>query len=1507
MSLPFHPLVADWFTRHIGQPTDIQSRAWPRIAAGEHVLAVAPTGSGKTLTAFLSALDALATGRWPTGQVSVVYVSPLKALGSDVRANLLRPLAGLRQAFAAAGEPFPTLRAEIRSGDTPSQARRRMLRQPPEILITTPESLNLLLSSKGGRGLLAPVRLVILDEIHAVAGSKRGVFLLSAVERLALLAGEFQRVALSATVSPLATVAAMVGGLRPVGDAADGELTPRPVGDAADGKLTPHPVGDAADGELTPRPVAVVVSPAEKRMDLRVEYASWEERETPGASFLALVAARVRQRIAANRTTLVFVNSRKLCEKLARLINAEADELLAHAHHGSLAKELRQAVEARLKAGELRAVVATNSLELGIDIGSVDEVLLIECPPTVSAAVQRIGRSGHGVGEVSRAVFLPTSEKDLLEAAVMAKAAAGRDIEPLRPVTAPLDVLAQVLVAMLGVETWDVDALFTAVRRAWPYHELTRTAYDLTLGMLTGRYAATRLRELSPLIAIDAIDGTATARAGALLRLYASGGVIADRGYYALRRQDVGTRLGELDEVFVWEARLGQVFAFGAQNWRIERITDADVFVAPAPAGAVPAPFWLGDARSRDRHFSTRLGEFLEEADARLNDPAFARELETDCFLDPAAAAALLGYLTRQKEATGASLPHARHLLIEVTDTGPGGTPGNQIILHAPLGLAVTAPLALALETALETLTGHPVPVFAGNDCVAVTLPGDIDPLAVLTAVPARTVGTLLRERLEGSGAFGAAFREAAGRALLLPRDGFGKRQPLWITRLRARKLLAAVAGYGDFPIVLEAWRTCLVDLFDPAGLTAFLAEAQSGAMAVTVAKTRVQSPFAADLVWRHITEYMYLTDAGTAAGPTGARPDLVAEVARSPACPAVPASVVAAFEARRQRLHPGYAPGSPAEVLEYVKERICLPQTEWQAILAAVARDHGTPPETIETALAAKLARIAGPADRAGLVLALERGSAVAEAFYGDAALVRPWVATARLPRRRPGPDADREAAREGLFAQWLSFYGPRSQESLAGLLGLSPAILQAMLEDLRAAGNVVAGELVTGQPEMRWCDAANFETLLRLARAARRPALVALPAEKLPYFLAQWQGLARPATDATGLAERLERLSCLPLPAGAWETEVLPARCQGYEPALLDAAMETAGFGWFGAGEKKVLFARPDDLDLAGFAPKSPDENLFPDMRASYDFSALLEMTGLSPTALSERLWQAVWKGQAACTALAVLRRGVATDFTAEAAYGETARERGAGRRTFRRTAPGRYAASLPLAGVWRAVRVPPVSDDPLAVAELAMDRARLLLARYGVVCRDMLARETAALGWTGVFRALRRMELSGEVVSGEFFAGLSGPQFADARAVRLLAAGLVGQESWWLAGRDPAALWSGAGEPGGLPWPRRAAGTWVSFLGARPVGVFEAGGGRMTLALAPDDAGLPASLAPLSHLLSRRSAPLARLAVSSINGQPAGDSPYVAVLRVLFEVVREQRGLTLYRGRAAAPQPS
>jgi ATP-dependent Lhr-like helicase len=673
--------------------------------------------------------------------------------------------------------------------------------------------------------------------------------------------------------------------------------------------------------------------------------------------------------------------------------------------------------------------------------------------------------------------------------------------------------------------------------------------------------------------------------------------------------------------------------------------------------------------------------------------------------------------------------------------------------------------------------------------------------------------------------------------------------------------------------------------------------------VAVTVVRTRVQSPFAVDLIWRHITEYMYLTDAGTAAGPTGARAYLVAEVAKSATRPCVPEAVVRDFEAKRQRLAPGYAPGSPAEVLELLKERVVVTAAEWTALLAAVERDHGLAPEAIETALAPRLARIEAPAGASPLVAALERAGLVSLAFWGDAALARPWLEGTRAPRAARAVREEIAATRQALFVEWFSFFGPLSLADMAGRLGLPSTALERAGEELERAGKWLAGELVAGRTGPLWCDAASFEILLRLARAARRPHIPALPADRVPYFLATWQGLVGPARDADGLAERLELLSCLPLPAGLWERDILPARCQDYDPAWLEAALAETGLAWFGAGSKRVLFARPEDLDLAGFVPHDGASALFPDARARYDFSALLEVTGLPPSDLAQALWRAAWKGEAACDAVSVLRRGVATDFTPEPAFYAGARQgRRPGHRGPRPTRPDRFAASLPTAGNWYRPRVPPLPADALAREELAVDRARLLLVRYGVVCRDLLGREASVLGWGEVFRALRRLELAGEVVAGEFFAGLSGPQFASPRAVRLLAGGLAGREPWWCAVLDPAWGTGFVATGTGLVPPRRVEGAHAAFAGARPVLVSEAGGARLTIVPGPDDAGLPTALAPLRHLLGRRGAAARRLTVTAINGAPAGDSAYLPVLREFFEVIRERKGLTLYPGRSS-----
>lgn len=593
---PFHPVIRTWFAARMGTPTEAQRLAWPAVAAGEHVLLAAPTGSGKTLAAFLWALDRLLTGAWSGEATRVLYVSPLRALGTDVRRNLLQPLAELRERFEAAGLDPPQVRVLTRSGDTPVEERRRMTRRPPEVLITTPESLNILLTSQSGRAGLAGVRCVILDEVHAVVETKRGVHLITAVERLVRLAGEVQRLALSATVRPLDEVARWVGGAAPAGE----------------DPLAPP----------LPRPVRVLASSERKRYELSVSFpaAALDDADESTPEHWPLLVAEVLSRVRANRSTLVFANSRRLVEKLSRFLNDAADGELVYSHHGSLAREIRGVVEKRLKAGALRGIVATSSLELGIDIGTLDEVVLVQTPFSLASAAQRIGRAGHTVGGVARARFVPLFARDLLDAAVIADAVLEGEIEPLRPLTGALDVLAQVVVSATASESWDVDELFALVRRCYPYRNLPRRQFDLVLEMLSGRYATSRIRELDPVISVDRVAGGVRGRPGAARRVYSSGGTIPDRGAFRLRLADTRALVGELDEEFVWERSVGDSFCFGVRTYRIAQITDADVLVRPATGPAGLAPFWRADERDRPFERAERVGRFLEAIEPRLGD-----------------------------------------------------------------------------------------------------------------------------------------------------------------------------------------------------------------------------------------------------------------------------------------------------------------------------------------------------------------------------------------------------------------------------------------------------------------------------------------------------------------------------------------------------------------------------------------------------------------------------------------------------------------------------------------------------------------------------------------------------------------------------------------------------------------------------------------------------------------------------------------------------------------------
>ncbi|WP_246298924.1 DEAD/DEAH box helicase [Desulfolutivibrio sulfodismutans] len=1085
----FDPLVAAWFRERLGTPTAVQAEAWERVARGEHVLVAAETGSGKTLAAFLHVINSLLTGGMPTGGLRALYVSPLKALGADVRENLAGPLAELRRRFQAAGRAVPEVRVMTRSGDTPQSQRRTMARRPPEILVTTPESLHLLLTSLGGRAMLGGVRLVILDEIHAVAGNRRGTLVSLGVERLAFLCGEFQRVALSATARPEEVLARFVGGYRLTGDA--GHLA--------------H----------TPRPVSVVRGTPVKPLTVTVRVPERTGERTPG-DFYEPYAAAWREMLFANRTTAYFIDSRRLCEKVARLINAEADPPLVYPHHGSLSREVRRAVEKRLKAGTLRGVVATGSLELGIDVGDLDAVALIQTPPCISAAVQRVGRSGHRVGATRQGVFFPLSDLETALAGVMARAVAAGDIEDISVVMRPLDVLAQVILSMTAHEAVSVDRLFEQVRCAAPYHDLPRRQFDLVLSMLAGRYGESRPRELAARVFHDRVAGTVRARPGAALAIYASGGVIPDRGTFTARVAGEGPSRGvvaELDEEFVFEARLGQAFAAGGQGWRIERITPAEVLVSPAPAASAAPPFWHGDQRGWDAHFASRVGEFFQWAEERLgrgagaDDPDFLADLARDYHLEPHAARVLAGALAAQRKATRAPLPHPAHIVVEHTATGPGGVPGRQTILHMPLGLRVNRTMALVLEAAYADRLGQEVRSHAANEGVALVCPdasGDMDAQRLFSLVSPADVEGLLRRRLEGSQEFGAAFREAAWRSLVLGRSKIGRRMPLWITRLASQKLFAAVRDLADFPLVIEAWRTCLTERFDVPGLVRVLAGLQSGGVAWTETRTVLQSPLARDMVWRVVAGFMYAGDQSGSPAATGVSPDLVAEAAVDAALrPQATAEAVARLGELVRRTAPGHSPGSGEELLQHAVERLAIPLGEWQALLQAMSRDHGLSPGDLERQLSDRLVRIplSGGEPRAGmLVVAVENLPRLRAARILDGPPAAPVLPSApdadetpdladlpELSELDDAPNAEDTAIE--VLAEWLRFYGPVDPDFASRTLGLAPGRGQAMLSALVRDGSLVVGRLVSGGGSGDVCDTANFERLLRLGRSLAAP----------------------------------------------------------------------------------------------------------------------------------------------------------------------------------------------------------------------------------------------------------------------------------------------------------------------------------------------------------------------------------------------------------------------------------
>ncbi len=1460
----FHPLIQSWFSEKVGTPTDVQEKAWPEIAKGRHVLVTAPTGCGKTLAAFLWSINQLVSGAWTPGKVRVLYISPLKALNNDVQRNLLKPLAELREYFVGAGSPFPEIIVMTRSGDTPGEERRRMIRRPPEILITTPESLNLLLTSRSGRSMLTGIVTVILDEIHAVVGTKRGTHLITAVDRLVPLCGEFQRIALSATVNPAERVAGFVGGFTKI--------------------------GKGKDSYFEKRPIKIIQSRQAKAYELVVSFPPDAREKMVDDSWWPALIDAFKKIINEHRSTLLFANSRRTTEKVTRLINEAEESELAYAHHGSLSREIRLAVEQKLKNGELKAIVATNSLELGIDIGSLDRVIMIQTPRSVSSALQRIGRSGHSVGEKSRGMLFPTHGRDFLEAAVMARAILDQDIEEIHPIEAPLDILAQIILSMCSMEKWDIDELYAFLQTSYPYRNLLRKHFDLLLEMLSGKYADSRLRELKARVSLDKVDNTIQAHGEVPYLIYMSGGTIPERGYFDLRLQDTRAKIGELDEEFVWERSVGETFTLGTQLWRIEKITHNDVEVVPIRSTTGIFPFWKAEQQDRDFHFSERIGLFLEHADGVLDSPDFRKELLDRYAMEEAAADELIGFLKLQKEAIGTSLPHRHHLLIEHVEEPGGRGDFKQVILHTFWGGKVNRPFALALAQAWEEKKRAPLQFIENDDAILLMLPREFEVHDLFSFLTPENVETFLRKRLEQTGFFGARFRENAERALLLPKSGFKRRMPLWVIRLRSKELLAAVHSYEDFPILLETWRTCLEDEFDLQHVKTMIEELQTGMVRVSETVTRAASPFAGNLVWKQTNKYMYEDDTPILAKESALRPDLIRELLFSSHLrPKIPSEPIRILDSKLKRTAQGYPPASAVELLDWIKERLLVPEPEWKELAFAIRRDLEQDAREWLASQTRKLFWVSWPGVRHPLLCALETLPKVVVAFrlHTEVLSIQPVKGDEKaetVKRRvlsflREVPESARASEEYDLtsfLSEWLSFYGPVEKENLVPLLGITAERVDEAIEPLIETQDLVMDRFGEESSSLEICDSRNLEILLRMTRRYRQPTFEPLPLSQLPLYLAAWQGIILKGESVEDLKERLEQLFGLPAPISAWEEYLLPCRMQAYQSEWLDRLMNESDLIWFGCGQKRISLAFRQDLEL--FHPASGAEHdgelnhLIPDRRGRYSFLDITEFSHMDTVRATELLWKEAWKGNVTSDSFRTIRKGAMTGFSAQTFSDET-------RLTSRRSGFSRWKVSRPLEGNWLRIDPLPQERELLSDEELVKDRIRQLLKRFGVLFRDLLANELPPFQWRAVFRSLRLMELSGEVLSGYFFEGLSGPQFISHEAFRMLQEPLPQDPVFWINAADPASL-CGLGISA-LALPPRIPSNYLVYHGSRLVMISKRQGKSLEIMVPLDDPHLVDYFGLFKDLLTRDFKPMQKITVETINGEPAVKSPYAKAL--------------------------
>jgi ATP-dependent Lhr-like helicase len=1472
----FGPAAAAWFAEQFGLPTPVQALGWPRIAAGEHALLCAPTGSGKTLAAFFACIDALTRRADAAPGVRVLYVSPLKALVYDIERNLRAPLEGIRRSAETLGLPLRIPRVAVRTGDTPASDRRRQLRDPAEILVTTPESLYLILGS-AQRETLAGALTVIVDEIHALAPSKRGAHLALSLERVAALCREDpQRIGLSATARPLGEVARFLAGDRDVAivDASrppDLELEIRvPVPDMT------HPTE-----ALRRKP------PGEARSEAQPS----EVGET--GLWNAIVPELVEQ-IRSVPSAIVFTNSRGLCERLCQRINEQAGEELARAHHGSLAHDERRAIEEALKRGSLRAIVATSSLELGVDMDAVDLVLLVESPGSVVRGLQRVGRAGHGVGRTSRGLVYPKHRGDLLEATVIARGMREGAVEALRVPRNPLDVLAQQIVAICAVAPIEVAALEALVRRAAPFRELSRESLEGVLDMLAGRYPGTELGLLRARLHWDREAGLLSARPGARQLALVSGGTIPDRGLYAVHRGEGGPRIGELDEEMVHETRVGEVVTLGASSWRVDAITRDRVLVSPAPGEVGKLPFWRGDGPGRPLEQGYALGAFVRELGERCAGEAWSTGgherveawLREAYGLDAFAARNLVAYVAEQQQVTGA-LPTDRALTVERFRDELGDW---RVCILSPFGARVHAPWALAIEAQLKASTDTGVQMLWGDDGIVLRL-SDSDeppPLEALLPDPDHVEEQIVAE-LGRSALFAGMFRENAARALLLPRRRPGARMPLFAQRLRAQGLLAAAREYPAFPIVLETYRACLQDVFDLPALALLLRDVRAGRVRVDEVETSAASPFARSLVYAYTAAYLYQGDSPVAERRAQAlaldRAMLRDLLGDAPLRTLLDAAVIDAHEAELQGREPSRR-ARDAEGLQDLLRRV----GDLSAAEVA-ARCAGDPTPWLA---ALEATRRAVPLKIAG-----EPRWIAAE----DAALYRDALGV-KLPEGLPDAFlAPVPRALEQLVLRFARCRGPFPTRALAARSGLPAQQLEPVLEALAVRERLRSGELDPRGSEREWCDPEVLRRLRQRTLAQLRREIEAVDGATFARFLADWHGVGAAGHPPARLRAALETLEGLPLSFAELERVILPARVPGYDGRLLDELGARGEVVWVGRGAQgerdlRLALYRRERVSLLHERPELPDD-LAPLARAVLQqlerrgACFLPELAaaagGASLSALLDALWDLARQGLVTNDTFAALRVLGARHEVAAAASRR--------RRSAAQVAVGRWAPVAQL-----------VSDgvDPTRRVHA---HALLLLDRYGVVSRDALAAEGVSGGFAGLYAVFRQMEELGKLRRGHFVEALKGAQFARAGSVdRLRAARDAGPaRAWLLAATDPANPYGSL-----LSWPaarveaaalRRVTGACVALVDGELALYLERGARVFSFPHAEPSRDaermvLAAAVLPRLFAWRRRRS----LRIAEIDGVPAARSPLLsAFAQAGFRA--DYKGITLDRSDARA----